>query len=217
MSIEDPVEVDLAGVTQLEVNYTIGFDFVSGLRALLRQDPNVILVGEIRDEETARISVRASMTGLRVFSTLHTNDSTGAVTALRNFHLSSHLLASSIQGVVAQRLLRRLCEHCATPHKLTAEDKALLGITGRVPAAFQAKAPVGCAHCLGTGYHGRVGIFEIFPVDRTIREMVLTEQSEGAIRDRAIEQGLVSLQDDGRAKVGAGHTSVAEFRRVLNF
>ncbi|MCP4807362.1 MAG: Flp pilus assembly complex ATPase component [Proteobacteria bacterium] len=217
MSIEDPVEVDLEGVTQLEVNYTIGFDFVAGLRALLRQDPNVILVGEIRDEETARITVRASMTGLRVFSTLHTNDSTGAVTALRNFHLSSHLLASSIQGVVAQRLLRRLCPHCRQAHKLTDADKALLGMSGRVPAGFKAYDPVGCAHCLGTGYRGRVGIFEIFPVDRTIREMVLDEASEGAIRDRAIADGLVSLQDDGRTKVGAGLTSLAEFRRVLNF
>jgi len=216
MTIEDPVEVAIDGCTQLEVNYSIGFDFVSGLRALLRQDPDCILVGEIRDEETARISVRASMTGLRVYSTLHTNDSTGAVTALRNFQLSSHLLASSIQGVIAQRLLRRLCAHCRTPHKLSAADRELLGMT-RTPKGFTAYAPSGCEHCLGTGYWGRVGVFEIFGVSREIREMILEERSERAIRDRARVDGLVTLQDDGRSKVGAGLTSVEEFRRVLNF
>ena len=217
MTIEDPVEVAIDGCTQLEVNYSIGFDFVAGLRALLRQDPDCILVGEIRDEETARISVRASMTGLRVYSTLHTNDSTGAVTALRNFQLSSHLLASSIQGVIAQRLLRRLCTQCRTPHKLSADDKATLGIEGRLPKDFVAYQPSGCEHCLGTGYHGRIGVYEIFGVSRTVREMVLEERSERAIRDQAIAEGLITLQDDGRDKVGAGHTSVEEFRRVLNF
>ncbi len=216
MSIEDPVEIRLDGVTQLEVNYSLGFDFASGLRALLRQDPDAILLGEIRDHETAQIAVRASMTGLRVYSTLHTNDSTGAVTALRNFQLSPHLIASSLQGVIAQRLLRRLCPSCSEPRKPREEDFAQLGID-ELPQGFRAWRARGCDACLGTGYQGRVGVFEIFPITRTVREMILHGASEREIRDHARGEGLVSLQEDGLVKVGQGLTSLYEFRRVLNF
>ena len=216
MSIEDPVEIEVEAVTQLEVNYALGFDFVAGLRALLRQDPDAILVGEIRDEETARISVRASMTGLRVFSTLHTNDSVGAITALRNFHLSSHLIASSIMGVIAQRLLRRLCDKCRVPYTPAAEELTRLGIT-EAPEKFKAWRPKGCSNCLNTGYKGRIGVFEIFEVTPEVREMILRDESERAIHKIALENGLHTLRADGLDKVSKGLTSLSEFRRVLNF
>jgi type II secretory ATPase GspE/PulE/Tfp pilus assembly ATPase PilB-like protein len=213
MSIEDPVEVELSGVTQLNVNYAIGFDFVAGLRSLLRQDPDAILVGEIRDEETARIAIRASMTGLRVFSTMHTNDATGAVTALRNFHLSSHLIASSLTGVIAQRLVRRLCMSCRQEAETTEAERQLL----QDPSVSSAWAPRGCEACRGTGYAGRVGVFEILRVDEQLREYVLQDASERKLRTYARKQGLVTLQEDGVSKIGEGLTSVEEYRRILNF
>ncbi len=216
VSIEDPVEIELAGTNQVEVNYDIGFDFSTGLRALLRQDPDVILVGEIRDEETAKIAVRASMTGLLVLSTLHTNDSTGAVTALRNFHIPSHLIANSLQGVVAQRLLRQLCPHCKGPSRIKKDVAASLGLSA-LPRAFKHFQGKGCKSCFNTGYAGRTGVFEIFTVDRPVRDMILEQASERAIRDYAIENGMDTLQQDGLQKVGQGVTSVEEFKRVLRF
>lgn len=216
MSIEDPVEIRLEGVTQLEANYGLGFGFAQGLRALLRQDPDAILVGEIRDQETAQIAVRASMTGLRVFSTLHTNDSTGAVTALRNFDLSPHLISSSLQGVIAQRLLRRLCPSCRESRRATAEDLRGLGVP-ELQKGLRAWSAPGCEDCLGTGYRGRIGIFEILCITPRIREMVLEGVGERTIREQAREDGLVTLQQDGLIKVAEGLTSLDEYRRVLNF
>jgi type II secretory ATPase GspE/PulE/Tfp pilus assembly ATPase PilB-like protein len=216
MSIEDPVEVVIDQVTQLEVNYALGFTFVAGLRALLRQDPDTILVGEIRDEETARISVRASMTGLRVFSTLHTNDSVGAITALRNFNLSQHLLASSLQGVIAQRLVRRLCGNCrrgARPN----EDEIETFRNWGVDPKSRVFRPKGCPACLHTGFRGRVGVFEVFTVDNETREMVLNGQGAGVVRRHARQNGMTTLQEDGLNKVAAGQTTLAELRRVLDF
>ena len=214
MSIEDPVEVVIDGVTQLEVNYALGFTFVSGLRALLRQDPDTILVGEIRDEETARISVRASMTGLRVFSTLHTNDAVGAVTALRNFNLSPHLLASSLQGVIGQRLVRRLCVNCRRGVKPGTDEAHILEHWGLDPKG-RVYRPKGCTRCLGTGFKGRVGVFEILQIDNEIREMVLAGKGAGAVRRYARKNGMTTLQEDGLQKVLAGQTTFSELRRVL--
>ena len=215
MSIEDPVEIHLDGVTQLEVNYNLGFCFIEGLRALLRQDPDAILIGEIRDEETARISTRASMTGLRVFSTLHTNDSIGAINALRHFQISSHIISSSLQGIIAQRLLRRNCIHCTQPYELTSEDREMLHL-GRDEELRSMKG-TGCNFCRDTGYQGRIGVFEIFQVDNEVREMVLNEASESVIRQYAQKNGLTTLQDDCLGKIRQGLTSVDEYRRTLNF
>jgi type II secretory ATPase GspE/PulE/Tfp pilus assembly ATPase PilB-like protein len=215
MSIEDPVEIDLNGVTQLQVNYDLGFSFVEGLRALLRQDPDAILVGEIRDEETARISTRASMTGLRVFSTLHTNDSIGAVNALRHFNISPHIIASSLQGIIAQRLLRRNCVHCSQPYELTDSDRKMLSLT-EGDEIFSMKGS-GCEFCRHTGYQGRVGIFEIFQVDSTVRGMILDQAGEREIRAYACQNGLTTLQQDCVDKIKQGLTSVDEYRRMLNF
>lgn len=216
VSIEDPVEIELEGANQVEVNYVVGFDFSVGLRALLRQDPDVILVGEIRDEETAKIAVRASMTGLLVFSTLHTNDSTGAITALRNFHLPSHLIANSLQGVIAQRLLRKLCPHCKGPCRNKKDALEHLGLEA-LPRGFKHFIGKGCKSCFNTGYVGRTGVFELFGVDRAVRDMILEEASERSIRDYALEHGMDTLQDDGLRKIIDGVTSTEEFRRVLKF
>jgi type II secretory ATPase GspE/PulE/Tfp pilus assembly ATPase PilB-like protein len=219
VSIEDPVEIELGGVNQVEVNYQLGFDFVVGLRALLRQDPDVILVGEIRDDETAKIAVRASMTGLLVFTTLHTNDSTGAITALRNFQIPSHLIANSLQGSIAQRLLRKLCPHCKVQVSAQSAKKVtpeMLGLES-LPKNFRHFMGKGCKSCFNTGYTGRSGVFEILTVDRTVRDMILDDASERSIRDYAVEHGLESLQTDGLEKVIQGVTSVEEFQRVLRF
>lgn len=215
MSIEDPVEIDLNGVTQLQVSYELGFNFVEGLRALLRQDPDAILVGEIRDEETARISTRASMTGLRVFSTMHTNDSIEAINALRHFNISPHIISSSLQGIIAQRLLRRNCVHCSEPYELTDSDRKMLSLT-EGDDIFSMKG-TGCEFCRHTGYQGRVGIFEIFQVDSTVRGLILNQAGEREIRKYAQQNGLKTMQEDCIDKIKQGLTSVDEYRRTLNF
>ena len=215
MSIEDPVEFTLEGANHVEVNYAIGFDFVQGLRALLRQDPDTILIGEIRDEETAKIAVRASMTGLMVYSTLHANDATGAVTTLRNFHIPSHLISSATRGVVAQRLLRKICDRCKVPYTMTEQDLHVLGME-KLPD-FQPYRGAGCSACFHTGYSGRTGAFEIFHVDETARNLILEDAPERVIRAHAIARGMHTLQQDGIRKIAEGVTTVEEFHRVLRF
>lgn len=214
-SIEDPVEVEIAGVNQVEANYFLGFDFVAGLRALLRQDPDVILIGEIRDEETAKTAVRASMTGRLVFSTLHANTSTGAVSSLRNFHIPPHMVSSSLQGVIAQRLVRRVCDHCRAPYELSERDREMFG--DALPEGFEAWHGEGCSACHGTGYSGRSGVFEVFPLDEAIRGMIQEQESERRIRQAAREAGMVTLQERGIQQIARGQTTVEEYRRVLNF
>jgi general secretion pathway protein E len=216
MSIEDPVEISLEGANQVEVNYSLGFDFVRGLRALLRQDPDTILIGEIRDDETARIAVRASMTGLMVFSTLHANESTGAVTTLRNFHIPSFLIANSLKGVVAQRLLRRVCDECKTKHNFTKSELGAYGV-GTPPRGFKAWYGKGCKSCLGSGYKGRVGVFEVLEVDSKTRDMIQEDASERDIRNYALSQGLRTIQEDGLKRIAAGHTTLEEFHRILRY
>ena len=214
-SIEDPVEVEIEGVNQVEANYFLGFDFVAGLRALLRQDPDVVLIGEVRDEETAKTAVRASMTGRLVFSTLHANQSTGAISTLRNFNIKSHQLASSLQGVIAQRLVRRTCDHCKEPYTLTDKDREMF--KGLMPDGFESWAGRGCSHCHGTGYSGRLGVYEVFRVDDEVRGLIQENESERRIRQYAQSQGMVTLQQRGIEKILRGETTVEEFRRVLNF
>ncbi|MFT4703378.1 MAG: type II secretory ATPase GspE/PulE/Tfp pilus assembly ATPase PilB-like protein [Bradymonadia bacterium] len=213
-SIEDPVEVEILGVNQVEANYFLGFDFVAGLRALLRQDPDVILIGEVRDEETARTAVRASMTGRLVFSTLHANQATGAISTLRNFNIANHQLASSLQGVIAQRLVRRVCTNCAEPYEMTQRDHELLGPDA---ASIQPVHGRGCTACSGTGYRGRLGVYEVFPVDDNIRGMMQDGASERLVRETARSLGMRTLQERCIEKIGRGLTTVEEFRRVLNF
>ena len=217
-TIEDPVEIELAGANQVEVNYGLGLDFATGLRALLRQDPDTLLIGEIRDEETAQIAMRASMTGRMVFSTLHANDSVGAVTTLRNFGLRSHLVASAMQGVIAQRLVRRLCDACKAKGKATTADRQMFKDHGlEIPKPLSPYVAVGCDACFQSGYAGRIGVFEVLRVDRDIRGMILDEVPEREIREFALAQGLRPLQQDALDKVAAGLTSIDEYKRVLRF
>jgi|GEM_PF-240653 len=216
MSIEDPVEFNLEGANQVEVNYNLQFGFVEGLRALLRQDPDTILVGEIRDEETARIAVRASMTGLLVFSTLHTNDSPGAITTLSNFNLPPHLIANSLVGVIAQRLLRRVCPHCKSFYKPTKQEMKSVGFTpaeqAKIKRMYKGK---GCSKCFHSGYLERTGVFEVMEITSKVRDAILERSPEKVLRDIAIKEGMRTLATDGRDKITKGELTTEEFLRVI--
>ncbi|RMF23278.1 MAG: type II secretion system protein GspE [Deltaproteobacteria bacterium] len=213
ITIEDPVEYQLRGVNQIHVRSQIGLTFASGLRSIVRQDPDVIMVGEIRDAETAEIAIQAALTGHLVFSTLHTNDAAGAVSRLLDMGVEDYLLASSLLGVLAQRLVRQLCPHCREPVEagpdLLRELRA--GANGDEPTVFR---EVGCRECAGTGFRGRTGIYELLQVDDQIRKLILARTPADQIKATAIERGMRTLRDDGWRKVSAGVTTVAEVLRV---
>ncbi|MBN1321986.1 MAG: Flp pilus assembly complex ATPase component TadA [Thermoleophilia bacterium] len=213
-TVEDPVERRIPGVLQSQVRSNIGLTFSTMLRSLVRSDPDIIMVGEIRDHETALIATEASLTGHLVLSTLHTNDAASAMTRLMEMGLPAYLIASSLECVVAQRLARRLCPKCMetitlTSSKMTAEEQRFL----QVKRATVAK-PVGCNFCFNTGYSGRVGLFEVLPVTREIRALVLEHASSDALRDQGAASGTRSLREDGRLKVLAGLTTIEEVARV---
>lgn len=212
ITIEDPVEYQLPGLTQIQVNPKSGLSFARGLRSMLRADPDVIMVGEIRDAETARIAVESALTGHLVLSTLHTNDAPSAINRLTEMGIEPFLTASALDCVVAQRLARTLCTHC--------KKRAVLGVdalrTAGFDAAFDIEAyePVGCSRCGGTGYRGRTGLFEVMTVTDEIRSMAIERVSADVIRATAVEQGMRLLRDDGLDKVHGGVTSIAEVARV---
>jgi type IV pilus assembly protein PilB len=213
-TVEDPVERRIPGIVQSQIHSAIGVTFASMLRSLLRSDPNIIMIGEIRDHDTALISTEASLTGHLVLSTLHTNDAPTAVTRLLEMGIPAYLIASTLELVVAQRLARRLCSRCKETVKLsetdmTLEDRAFLG----VDATSIARA-VGCTACYNTGYSGRVGLFEVLPVTRDLRRLILDYASVDQIREHARAAGVKSLRDDGLRKVIAGVTSMEEVHRV---
>jgi type II secretion system protein E len=212
ITIEDPIEYQMRGVNQIQVSEKAGLTFARGLRSVLRHDPDVILVGEIRDEETAQIAVQASLTGHLVFSTLHTNDAPGALTRLVDMNVEPYLVASSLEAVLAQRLVRVLCSECKTEDTspTTAAFKEQLGIAPSV----KIYRGVGCAACRNTGYHGRHGIFEWMDLNNDIRQMVLKSSSSGEIREAAIRNGMRSLSDDGWRLIGMGITTPEEVMRV---
>lgn len=216
ITIEDPVEYELDNINQIETNHKIGFGFAEGLRAVLRQDPNVILLGEIRDHETAAIAIRASMTGLLVFSSLHTNDAVGAVTTFHNFQVPPLLIANSLLGVVAQRLVRRLCPHCKELYTPSEEERAMFEREG-VPLAEDAQLAraEGCEECYFSGYKGRVGIFEVLEITNEMRELILNKASEQSMRELAIENGMRLLSSDALRKIKNHSTSIAEAKRVV--
>jgi general secretion pathway protein E len=213
ITIEDPVEIQLAGVGQIEVKPQIGLTFASGLRSVLRQDPNVILVGEIRDLETAEIAIQASLTGHLVFSTLHTNDAASAITRLVDMGVEPFLVASSLVAVLAQRLVRVLCKDCREAYTASSEELAEIGV--RPPERpVRVYRPEGCAGCNYTGYHGRVGIFELMLVDDDLRAMVSQNIDSKSIKRKAQQKGMHTLRTDGARKVLQGITSVAEVMRA---
>lgn len=208
LTIEDPVEYEIKGIGQVQVNPKIDLTFASALRAFLRQDPDVILVGEIRDRETAENAVQASLTGHLVFSTIHTNDAAGAFARLTEMGVEPFLVASSLLGVVAQRLVRRLCPHCRQIYVPTDAELIDLGLTrAQVPQAWR---PVGCEKCHTLGYKGRLGIYELLPAFDEVKTMVMANADAGTIRRRAIELGMLPIREDGIQKAIQGLTSFEE-------
>ncbi|MCF6346578.1 MAG: type II secretion system ATPase GspE [Thiomicrorhabdus sp.] len=208
MTIEDPVEYNIEGINQTPVNLKADMTFARGLRAILRQDPDVIMIGEVRDSETANIAVQASLTGHLVLSTLHTNTAVGAITRLRDMGVEPFLLASSLIGVLAQRLVRRLCTHCKSPHVADAAECELLGVT-----EAEVFLPKGCEHCQQSGYRGRMGLYELMPVDDEIRQMIHSDVSESKI-EKLLRQQVPSLAESGYRAVLDGKTSLEEVLRV---
>lgn len=209
LTIEDPVEYLLAGIGQTQVNTKVDMTFARGLRAILRQDPDVVMIGEIRDKETASIAVQASLTGHLVLSTLHTNTAIGAITRLKDMGVEPFLLASSLEMVMAQRLVRVLCQACRVPHQPTHSECERLSITQNDPI-FQAQ---GCSECKQTGYRGRTAIYELIPIDNTLRELIHEGAGEQAMLMHA-RKTAPSLMADGRRRVLAGETSLEEVLRV---
>jgi general secretion pathway protein E len=212
LTVEDPVEIQLAGVSQMQVNSKIELTFASGLRAFLRQDPDVIMVGEIRDRETAEIAIQASLTGHLVMSTVHTNDAAGAITRLVEMGVEPFLVASTLVGVLAQRLIRTLCSQCKKPYNPSADELANLVLRSKGGEVFYKE--VGCPSCLETGYRGRSGIYELLLVDDQIRSLVLKNTDAGAIKKQAMENGMLTLLQDGARKVLLGQTTTEEVLRI---
>ncbi|HQR29666.1 MAG TPA: type II secretion system ATPase GspE [Anaeromyxobacteraceae bacterium] len=218
LTIEDPVEIQLKGVGQVQVNAKIDLTFANGLRSFLRQDPDVIMVGEIRDLETAEIAIQASLTGHLVLSTIHTNDAAGAITRLADMGVQPFLVASSLVGVLAQRLVRMLCPACKEAYEPSAEELAQAGITPAILARAgnprRLYRAVGCPNCQRTGYSGRTGIYELMLVDDEIRQLILKNVDSQAIKAKAVAGGMMTLLEHGAYKVAQGETTAAEVLSV---
>jgi len=224
VTLEDPVEIRLPGVTQIQVNPEVGLTFATGLRSILRQDPDVIMVGEIRDTETAELAIHAALTGHLVFSTLHTNSAAGALPRLMDMQVEPYLLTSTVNAIIAQRLVRRICKDCkkavTAPKEVVAELREELGPLFDKNKQVDKEGNVtiytgaGCDACDGTGYKGRIGIFEVLMASDTISRLVLEHQPTQAIQDQAIKEGMITLKQDGFLKVLSGITSIEEVLRV---
>jgi len=215
ITIEDPVEYQIEGIGQIQVNPRIDLTFARGLRSIVRQDPDVILVGEIRDRETAEIAIQSSLTGHLVFSTLHTNDAASAVTRLTDMGIESFLVSSSVIAIIAQRLVRVLCEQCRESYRAAREDLAGLGDGGA--ALLEGKEIYrrkGCAHCLNTGYRGRKAIFEIMVLDDPLKKIIGQTSDANVIRETAVKNGMTTLMEDGIGKILNGRTTVEEVLRI---
>ena len=214
ITIEDPVEYQIQGINQIQVNTKVGLTFANGLRSILRQDPDVILVGEIRDRETADISMNASLTGHLVFSTLHTNDSVSAVTRLADMGVESFLIASTLSAVVAQRLVRILCTQCKEQYVPLDEELTRIGLAREFCPEGKIYRARGCHECMETGFSGRIAIFEILLIDDELKNAVLINPDSTTLKEKALRNGLVTLRMDGADKVAKGMTSIDEVLRV---
>jgi len=211
-TVEDPIEYNLAWVSQFQINEKVGFTFATALRSLLRQDPDIIMVGEIRDEETARIAVQSALTGHLVFSTLHTNNAPGAITRLLNIGLEPYLISASLVCVLAQRLVRKICTNCKEPYEPPPNVRhAVERSSGEVETFYRG---AGCSKCRKTGFSGRIGIFELLVPDDAMRDKIIASPNIAELRAAAAESGTIKLRDDGMAKVRAGITTVEEVFRV---
>ncbi len=214
ITVEDPVEYQMAGIGQIQANPKIGLTFASGLRSILRQDPDVVLIGEMRDHETAEIAIQASLTGHLVFSTLHTNDAAGAITRLVDMGVEPYLVSSSVVGIMAQRLVRTICPHCRESFTPTEEALKEIGLTLEDIPDKTLYRGRGCEKCFNSGYMGRSGIFEILLVDDEIRRMVLERTNTGEIKKAAVNKGMRTLRMDGARQVREGNTTIEEVVRV---
>ena len=212
VTVEDPIEYQVRGINQIQVSEKTGLTFSVGLRSILRHDPDVVLIGEIRDQETARIAVQASLTGHLVFSTLHTNDAPSALTRLVDMGVEPYLVASSLEGVLAQRLVRVLCPNCKSEDH--SDKAAALKETFNIPAGVPIFQPVGCAECRNTGFHGRHAVFEMMSLNQKLRQHILQNCSSGELKELAIKDGMTTLSDDGWRLVREGITTPDEVLRV---
>jgi type IV pilus assembly protein PilB len=227
VTLEDPVEYFMPGVNQSQINPDIGLTFASGLRSILRQDPNIVMVGEIRDEETAELAVHAALTGHLVFSTLHTNNAVGAIPRLANMGIEQFLISASVNLIMAQRLVRKLCENCKKPTKLNDMMKAQIeDALAKAPKEYlgnidlkkyQVYEAVGCKECGDIGYKGRMGIFEVWPVDGELEELIFSKEISTKIYDAALKLGVISMNQDGLIKVARGETTMDEIIRVTTY
>lgn len=214
ITVEDPVEYVLSGINQVQVKEDIGMSFAAALRSILRQAPNIIMIGEIRDIETASIAINASLTGHLVFSTLHTNDAPGAVARMADIGVKRFLIASAVRAIVAQRLVRTICPDCAAPAELSEKDMRSLNMDASQMADAEIKAGEGCRTCRMTGYRGRLGIYEVFNINDEVTHMINAELSTPQLRKKAREIGMRTLREDGVRKVLAGITTASEVVRV---
>jgi general secretion pathway protein E len=214
LTVEDPIEYEMSGVNQIQIRPEIGLTFAVGLRHILRQDPDVIMVGEVRDKETAEIAIRAALTGHLVFSTLHTNDSAGAITRLTDMGIEPFLIASSVEGIVAQRLVRRLCPTCKKPAHVDTHFLETAGFPMHRLKEGTICEAAGCEECRNTGFRGRTGIYEILPITDHVRPLIVARASSSTIKQEAIKRGMRTLREDGWTKVLTGVTTVEEVLRV---
>ena len=213
ITVEDPVEYQIAGLTQVQISAKVGLTFAAGLRSMVRADPDIIMVGEIRDRETAQIAIESALTGHLVLSTLHTNDAPSAITRLIEMGIEPFLVASALDCVVAQRLARTLCAHCKARTIIPADVLRDNGYKAEVD--LEAYEPDGCRRCGGSGYRGRIGLYEVMSVSPEIQKLALERRPSEEIRDVAVRQGMRRLRDDGLEKVREGRTSIAEIARVI--
>jgi general secretion pathway protein E len=211
VTVEDPVEYQMMGVNQVQVNPKAGVTFASGLRSILRQDPDIVMVGEIRDRETAEIAIHAALTGHLVFSTLHTNDAAGAATRLIDMGIEPFLIASSAIGIMAQRLVRRICDRCKKPYTASPELLRELALSPGTVTFYRGE---GCQACKNSGYQGRIGLFELMEMNETIRGQIVGKASSSVIKASALQSGFKSLRQEGLIKAASGLTSVEEVLRV---
>ena len=212
ITVEDPVEYQLDGITQIQVNSKIGLDFANGLRSIVRQDPDILMIGEIRDHETAEIAIESALTGHLVFSTLHTNDAAGAITRLQDMGVESYLISSSMLGVQAQRLVRRVCTECAETLDMTGDEAEVLGL--KPEDMHPVRRGKGCERCADTGYRGRVGLYELLNMSDEIRHLITSGADANVIRQQAIREGMVTLREDALDKLRRGLTTPEEVVRV---
>ena len=216
ITVEDPIEYRISGIGQVQVNSKINLTFASGLRSIVRQDPDVILVGEIRDTETAEIAIQSALTGHLVFSTLHTNDSASAITRLRDMGIEPFLISSSVNAILAQRLVRIICKHCRKEYTPDEEELKKVGITLEQAAGRKVYRGVGCVKCHHTGYKGRNGIFELMILDKEMKNMILKTSDSNTIKKLAVDKGMVTLRQDGIKKIFEGVTTIEEVFRVAH-